>query len=103
MLKALFQAPVRFYRAYISSLFPATCRYYPSCSAYMLRALDKHGALKGSLMGLGRICRCHPFIKGGFDPVPDHFTLRRNREEISEAERALLIQAKAEEMSDQEL
>ncbi|KRK76716.1 hypothetical protein FD30_GL001249 [Levilactobacillus namurensis DSM 19117] len=44
----------------------------------MLQALAKHGALKGGLMGLARILRCHPFVHGGVDPVPDHFTLRRN-------------------------
>lgn len=44
----------------------------------MLQALAKHGALKGGLMGLARVLRCHPFVHGGVDPVPDHFTLRRN-------------------------
>ncbi|KRK39759.1 hypothetical protein FD07_GL000110 [Levilactobacillus parabrevis ATCC 53295] len=44
----------------------------------MLQALAKHGAVKGGLMGLSRILRCHPFVRGGVDPVPDHFTLRRN-------------------------
>ncbi len=44
----------------------------------MLQALEKHGAIKGFIMGIGRILRCHPFIQGGMDPVPDHFTLRKN-------------------------
>ncbi|KRN66604.1 hypothetical protein IV80_GL001193 [Pediococcus cellicola] len=44
----------------------------------MLGALKKHGALKGSLMGIARILRCNPFVRGGYDPVPDHFTLKRN-------------------------
>ena len=69
---------VRGYQRWISPLFPPTCRYYPTCSTYMLQALVKHGALKGGLMGLARILRCHPFVRGGVDPVPDHFTLRRN-------------------------
>ncbi|MFD1231273.1 membrane protein insertion efficiency factor YidD [Levilactobacillus namurensis] len=69
---------VRGYQRWISPLFPPTCRYYPTCSTYMLQALAKHGALKGGLMGLARILRCHPFVHGGVDPVPDHFTLRRN-------------------------
>ena len=46
----------------------------------MLQALDKHGAIKGGLMGLARILRCHPFAEGGYDPVPNTFTLRRNHE-----------------------
>ncbi len=69
---------VRFYQRRISPMKPPSCRYHPTCSNYMLEALHKHGA-KGFLMGLGRIFRCHPFIKGGDDPVPDYFTLRRNK------------------------
>lgn len=69
---------VLFYRKYISPSLPPSCRYYPTCSQYMLDALEKQGTIKGTLMGLGRICRCHPFIKGGKDPVPEYFTLRRN-------------------------
>ncbi|AMC00048.1 hypothetical protein AWM75_04875 [Aerococcus urinaehominis] len=58
----------------------------------MLRALDKHGLVKGLMMGTGRILRCHPFARGGFDPVPDHFTLRRNRSnDLPEAEKQALI------------
>ncbi|MHA3065868.1 membrane protein insertion efficiency factor YidD [Lacticaseibacillus saniviri] len=70
---------VRGYQRFISPLFPPSCRYYPTCSSYMLGALEKHGALKGSVMGIARILRCNPFIRGGYDPVPDYFTLRRNR------------------------
>lgn len=69
---------VRFYQRFISPLFPPSCRYYPTCSNYMLSALKKHGFIKGFLMGLARIIRCNPFIRGGVDPVPDKFTLRRN-------------------------
>ncbi|MFS1663056.1 membrane protein insertion efficiency factor YidD [Streptococcus sp. zg-JUN1979] len=71
---------VRAYQRYLSPLFPATCRYRPTCSAYMIEALEKHG-LKGLLMGLSRILRCHPFVAGGDDPVPDVFTLRRSRQD----------------------
>ncbi|MGQ7355836.1 membrane protein insertion efficiency factor YidD [Streptococcus suis] len=69
---------VRFYQKCISPLFPPSCRYQPTCSTYMIEALQKHG-LKGFLMGLARIGRCHPFVEGGEDPVPDHFSLRRNK------------------------
>lgn len=68
---------VRLYQRFISPLFPPSCRYRPTCSAYMIQALEKHGS-KGFLMGLARILRCHPFVEGGEDPVPDHFSLRRN-------------------------
>ncbi|NLR08727.1 MULTISPECIES: membrane protein insertion efficiency factor YidD [Lactobacillaceae] len=77
-MKWLLKKLVRGYQRFISPLFPPTCRYYPTCSTYMLQALDKHGAIKGGLMGIARILRCHPFVHGGVDPVPDHFTLRRN-------------------------
>ena len=76
-MKKLLIAPVRFYQKFISPFFPASCRYRPTCSAYMIEAIEKHG-LKGVLMGIARILRCHPFVNGGYDPVPDHFTLRRN-------------------------
>jgi putative membrane protein insertion efficiency factor len=69
MKKAL-QLPVRFYRSVISPLKPPTCRFYPTCSAYALEALETHGAWKGSWLSVKRICRCHPFHPGGFDPVP---------------------------------
>ncbi len=72
------------YQRYISPLFPPSCRYYPTCSNYMIQAIQKHGAIKGVLMGSARILRCHPFVKGGgYDPVPDHFSLRRNKEAAS--------------------
>lgn len=61
---------VRGYQVAIGPLLPAACRYYPTCSAYMIEALERHGALRGGLMGVRRILRCHPFHVGGYDPVP---------------------------------
>lgn len=54
----------------ISSLTPPTCRFVPTCSQYTKEAITKYGVIKGFWMGVKRICRCHPFNKGGFDPVP---------------------------------
>ncbi|MGT2887766.1 membrane protein insertion efficiency factor YidD [Streptococcus didelphis] len=71
---------VRLYQKYISPLTPASCRYRPTCSNYMIEAIDKHG-VRGILMGIARILRCHPFVKGGDDPVPDYFSLRRNHKD----------------------
>ncbi len=61
---------VRAYQVGISPLLPASCRYYPSCSAYAIEALERHGAVRGSWLAARRILRCHPFRAGGFDPVP---------------------------------
>ncbi|MCK8606954.1 membrane protein insertion efficiency factor YidD [Apilactobacillus ozensis] len=70
---------VNFYKKFISPLFPPTCRYYPSCSTYMITALQKHGVILGLIMGISRIIRCNPFIQGGYDPVPDKFSIYRNK------------------------
>ncbi len=61
---------VKFYRSALSPLKPSTCRFYPTCSMYMLQALERYGPLKGSYLGIKRILKCHPFHKGGHDPLP---------------------------------
>lgn len=61
---------VRGYQVSLSPLLPASCRYHPSCSAYAVEALEKHGAIRGSWLAARRILRCNPFTAGGFDPVP---------------------------------
>jgi putative membrane protein insertion efficiency factor len=63
-------ALVRMYQVGLSPLLPASCRYYPSCSAYAITALEKHGAVRGAWLAVRRIARCHPFHPGGYDPVP---------------------------------
>ena len=69
-MKQIFTLFIRGYQLFISPLFPASCRYYPTCSQYAIEAIEKHGALKGSLYAVKRISRCHPFSAGGFDPIP---------------------------------
>jgi putative membrane protein insertion efficiency factor len=61
---------VRGYQRFLSPLLPPSCRYVPSCSAYAVEALTRYGALKGSWLALRRLLRCHPFARGGYDPVP---------------------------------
>ncbi len=63
--------PVRAYRAAFSPTVGHNCRFQPTCSAYALEALERHGALRGGWLAARRILRCHPFGKSGFDPVPD--------------------------------
>jgi hypothetical protein len=63
--------PIRFYRLAISPRLLPTCRYLPSCSEYAVEAISRFGALHGGWLALRRLLRCHPFHKGGHDPVPD--------------------------------
>jgi putative membrane protein insertion efficiency factor len=53
-----------------SAILPPSCRYQPSCSAYAITAIERHGALKGGWLAIKRLCRCHPWGGSGFDPVP---------------------------------
>lgn len=70
MLARLLVMLVRGYQVAISPLLPPACRYTPSCSQYAIEALRRHGALRGSWFAVRRLCRCHPFHPGGYDPVP---------------------------------
>ena len=60
---------LRGYKRAISPMLPVVCRYVPTCSEYALEAVDRYGALRGGWMALRRVLRCHPFVKGGYDPV----------------------------------
>lgn len=67
----LLMALVRGYRLLLSPWLGSACRFEPSCSAYALGALERHGALAGSVLAAGRLLRCHPGCRGGCDPVPE--------------------------------
>jgi putative membrane protein insertion efficiency factor len=69
-LKKLLILPVRFYQLAISPIIPSRCRYNPTCSHYMIEAINEWGPFKGLLMGLKRIGKCHPLGGHGYDPVP---------------------------------
>ncbi|MGC2661190.1 MAG: membrane protein insertion efficiency factor YidD [Bryobacteraceae bacterium] len=62
-------ALLRVYKLFLSPLLPSACRFYPTCSEYMADAIAKHGAFRGVWLGVKRLCRCHPFHEGGYDPV----------------------------------
>lgn len=70
MLQKFLIGGVRFYQRAISPLTPPSCRFTPTCSAYALEALQRYGAARGSSLAIRRLLRCHPFCKGGYDPVP---------------------------------
>lgn len=74
MIKRLATAGIRFYKAWVSPLLPSACRYYPTCSRYTLDAVNKYGTLQGLWMGIKRLCRCHPWHPGGYDPVDQDLT-----------------------------
>ena len=69
LLKKVLILLVRFYQICISPLFPPTCRFTPTCSAYFIQAVEKYGPIKGTYLGIKRILRCHPWGKGGYDPL----------------------------------
>ncbi|MBQ8869484.1 MAG: membrane protein insertion efficiency factor YidD [Oscillospiraceae bacterium] len=75
-MKRLLIALIRFYKTKISPKKKAVCRFRPTCSSYALEAIERHGALAGSIMTFCRIMRCNPLFRGGYDPVPERFTLR---------------------------
>jgi putative membrane protein insertion efficiency factor len=69
-MRAFALAPLRFYKRFLSPLLPPMCRFDPTCSIYMMQAIEKHGTLRGVWLGVRRLARCHPFNPGGWDPVP---------------------------------
>ena len=69
-MRYLLIALVRLYQGAVSPFLPNACRYSPTCSQYMIEAVQKHGAVRGGWLGLKRIARCHPWGGHGYDPVP---------------------------------
>ncbi len=69
-MKRFLLAAIRFYRRNISPLRKPCCRFIPTCSEYALEAVEKYGPWKGAWLALRRLLKCHPFHKGGYDPVP---------------------------------
>lgn len=69
-IREIYVFPIRLYQRFISPYLPPSCRFTPTCSEYTLQAILKYGFIKGTWMGMKRLGRCHPFHKGGYDPVP---------------------------------
>jgi uncharacterized protein len=71
-MKTAALAILQFYKRWISPSLPPSCRYVPTCSEYAHEAIDRYGVLRGGVMAAWRLLRCHPFVKGGYDPVVKH-------------------------------
>ena len=69
-MKLAFQFVLRCYKRFISPLLPHACRFVPTCSEYAMEAVERHGVLRGSALAAGRLLRCHPFARAGYDPPP---------------------------------
>jgi len=69
-MRALALFLLRFYKRFLSPLLPPMCRFEPTCSVYMMQAIEKHGTARGLWLGLRRLSHCHPLNPGGWDPVP---------------------------------
>ncbi len=61
---------IKLYQWFISPVLKKNCRFHPTCSSYMIQAIEKYGSIKGIFLGLKRLLKCHPFHKGGYDPIP---------------------------------
>jgi putative membrane protein insertion efficiency factor len=75
-VKRVLLSVIRAYQRRVSPVLPRRCRYEPSCSSYAVESIDRFGVLRGSLLAAWRLLRCNPFSHGGFDPVPERFTLK---------------------------
>jgi putative membrane protein insertion efficiency factor len=78
MLAWIAIVPVRAYQWFISPLLPPSCRYEPTCSAYAVEALKRHGLIRGSYLTARRLLRCHPWGGCGYDPVPAHSSMHED-------------------------
>ena len=76
-MKKILKFFINLYRKFLSPILPRSCRFEPSCSQYALEAIERFGAIRGSILSLYRILRCNPFCRGGYDPVPEKFTFKR--------------------------
>lgn len=83
-MKKIFTLPIRAYKKFISPVLPKACRFTPTCSEYAIEAIEKFGVIRGSMLASYRIMRCNPFSKGGYDPVPEKFTFKRQEKNTGE-------------------
>lgn len=80
IIRKVFTLPLKGYKKYISPYLPKACRFTPTCSEYAIEAIEKFGVIRGSLLAGYRVLRCNPYSKGGYDPVPEKFTFKRQQQ-----------------------
>ena len=83
-MKTILIGLIKFYRYAISPYLPKACRFTPTCSVYAMEAISRFGVIRGMLLAIYRILRCNPFCRGGYDPVPEKFTFKRQGEETTQ-------------------
>lgn len=83
-MKKLFIYLIKFYQKFISPLTPPVCKYYPTCSCYAIKSIEKFGVIRGTALASWRILRCNPWSLGGIDYVPDKFTFRVKKYDYSQ-------------------
>lgn len=69
-MKQAIQIALRGYKRFISPMLPRACRFVPTCSEYAMEAIERHGVIRGCVLSAGRLLRCHPLARSGYDPVP---------------------------------
>lgn len=75
-MKQAFQCVLQCYKRFVSPVLPHACRFVPTCSEYAMEAIERHGVFRGSALAAGRLLRCHPFARAGYDPPPQQFRRR---------------------------
>ncbi len=78
-MKKLLLIVITFYRKFLSPLKRPCCRFYPTCSSYAYEAIERHGAMRGSVLAFKRILRCNPYHKAGLDPVPEVYPKKKGK------------------------
>ena len=83
-MKKIFTLPIRAYKKFLSPILPKACRFTPTCSEYAIEAIERFGVVRGTMLATCRILRCNPWSKGGYDPVPERFTFKRQEKNTGE-------------------
>lgn len=82
-MKTIIILGLKGYKKFISPLLGNNCRFYPTCSEYMIEAIKRFGVLKGGFLGIKRVLRCNPLFKGGYDPVPEEFLTKTKTQNLN--------------------